>query len=178
MKILVVFVIAIFLISFVCASCSENQIDINSASAEELDKLVNIGPARAQAIIAMRPFDSVDDLINVNGIGPTYLSEIKEQGLACVEDETVKKESADIEENPKIITDSMEIPETTNLNENYEIPKEAPAIKLNSQTIKSEDSKVNTDKSKYAVYGLIIFCVLLVLLFVLKSRKGENEFEE
>ena len=43
-----------------------------------------MGPSRAQAIIANRPFSSVDDLIRVKGIGPVRLSEIKQQGLACV----------------------------------------------------------------------------------------------
>ncbi|GGK35699.1 hypothetical protein GCM10010965_30830 [Caldalkalibacillus thermarum] len=67
-------------------------IDINSASFEELQQIVHIGPERAQQIIELRPFYSLDDLLRVDGIGPSRLQDIKDQGLACVhppeEDET------------------------------------------------------------------------------------------
>jgi competence ComEA-like helix-hairpin-helix protein len=45
------------------------RIDINTASAAELDSLPNIGPALAAAIIHARPFGSVEDLTRVPGIG-------------------------------------------------------------------------------------------------------------
>lgn len=77
----------IFLISNISAVCNENQIDVNSASAEELDKLSGIGTTKAQAIIQARPFSSLDDLINVKGIGEVTLANIKTQGLACVNSE-------------------------------------------------------------------------------------------
>ena len=85
---IIIFIIILFLISNVSASCNETQININTASLEELDKIVNIGPARAQQIISLRPFESVDGLIDVVGIGNATLEEIKSQGLACVNDET------------------------------------------------------------------------------------------
>ncbi|GGK36497.1 hypothetical protein GCM10010965_31800 [Caldalkalibacillus thermarum] len=59
-------------------------IDINSASFEELQQIVHIGPERAQQIIELRPFYSLDDLLRVDGIGPSRLQDIKDQGLACV----------------------------------------------------------------------------------------------
>ena len=65
--------------------CGEGQIDINTASKEELDRIINIGPVRAAEIIQLRPFSSVDDLIRVRGIGPQRLDDIKAQGLACVQ---------------------------------------------------------------------------------------------
>ncbi len=50
------------------------KVDINNASAEELDQvLVNVGPSKAQAIVAHReangPFKSAEDLAQVKGIG-------------------------------------------------------------------------------------------------------------
>lgn len=59
-------------------------ININTASFEELQLIVHIGPERAQQIIELRPFSSLDDLLRVDGIGPSRLQDIKEQGLACV----------------------------------------------------------------------------------------------
>lgn len=57
-------------------------ININTATAEELDLLPDIGPVRAQAIITYReeygPFTSVEDLIHVEGIGEKTLAKILE----------------------------------------------------------------------------------------------------
>lgn len=61
-----------------------NCIDINTASIEQLQEIMHIGPARAQELINLRPFSSVDDLGRIKGIGPARITEIKSQGLACV----------------------------------------------------------------------------------------------
>lgn len=62
-------------------------VDINHAGYEDLQRIVHIGPERAEEIIrlrAQRRFNSVDDLTRVNGIGPARVRDIKDQGLACV----------------------------------------------------------------------------------------------
>lgn len=56
-------------------------VDINHASAEELDAVPGIGPALAQRIVAYRqangPFARVEDLTRVPGIGPRTLESMK-----------------------------------------------------------------------------------------------------
>lgn len=64
----------------------ENRcLDINRASTAELQQLDGIGESLAAAIIAERPFDSLDGLTKVSGIGDGKLKAIRAQGLACVE---------------------------------------------------------------------------------------------
>lgn len=62
-----------------------SSIDINTALLEELEEIIGIGPVLAQRIIEARPFNSLDDLIKVKGIGETTLQKIKDQGLAWVD---------------------------------------------------------------------------------------------
>jgi DNA uptake protein ComE-like DNA-binding protein len=57
-------------------------VDINSASAEELDKLPGIGPARAKAIIANRPYNGKDDLAQRKIIPPNVYNQIKDKIIA------------------------------------------------------------------------------------------------
>lgn len=57
------------------------KIDINSADEQRLTELPGIGPATATKIFEYRkvngPFKSVDDLLNVKGIGPKVLEKIR-----------------------------------------------------------------------------------------------------
>lgn len=57
-------------------------VNINTASAAELQTLSGIGPSMAQSIIDERskngPFASVDDLMRVSGIGEKKLAKIKD----------------------------------------------------------------------------------------------------
>lgn len=59
-------------------------IDINTASAEELQAIKHIGEKSATEITSQRPFKTVDELIKVSGIGEKRLADILEQNLACV----------------------------------------------------------------------------------------------
>lgn len=66
---------------------AEDCIDINTASAQELEKIVHIGASRAQQIINLRtqkPFESIEDLVRVKGIGEKSVQDIRQEGLACV----------------------------------------------------------------------------------------------
>ncbi|MBB5181361.1 competence ComEA-like helix-hairpin-helix protein [Planomicrobium koreense] len=59
-------------------------IDINIASSAELQEIEGIGPALAEAIIEARPFDAIEELDSIKGIGQGKIDAIKEQGLACI----------------------------------------------------------------------------------------------
>jgi competence protein ComEA len=49
------------------------KININNADQATLEKLPEIGPAKAQAIIAGRPYNSIEDIMKVKGIkGKTF----------------------------------------------------------------------------------------------------------
>lgn len=64
------------------ASTPTGLVDLNKATAEELDTLPGVGPVTAAAIIAWRDtngrFDSVDQLGDVDGIGPARLDKLRD----------------------------------------------------------------------------------------------------
>jgi DNA uptake protein ComE-like DNA-binding protein len=57
-------------------------VDINSASAAELDKLPGIGSARAQAIVANRPYKGKDELARRKIIPQGVYDQIKDKIVA------------------------------------------------------------------------------------------------
>jgi competence protein ComEA len=61
---------------------ADGRVNINTATAEELEKLPGIGPAKAQAIVRDREqnglFRRVEDLARVTGIGPKTVENLRE----------------------------------------------------------------------------------------------------
>jgi competence protein ComEA len=57
-------------------------VDLNRATVDELDELPGVGPATAEAILAHReangPFASVDELLDVRGIGEAKLAALRD----------------------------------------------------------------------------------------------------
>lgn len=65
------------------ASASGGLVNLNTATAEELDTLPDVGPVTAQAIVTYReqhgPFTSVNQLMEIQGIGEKTLADIAPQ---------------------------------------------------------------------------------------------------
>ncbi len=63
------------------SAAQSNKININTASVKELTKLKGIGPVLAERIIKYRqehgPFQKVEDIIKVKGIGKKTFKAIK-----------------------------------------------------------------------------------------------------
>ncbi len=72
----------IFLLLF-CFSIAFGAININRANSAQLQTLYGIGPSKAKEILAYRKshgsFKSVDELVNVKGIGPKTLAKMRSQ---------------------------------------------------------------------------------------------------
>jgi competence protein ComEA len=74
-------------LTLLTVSAFAKGININSASAVEIAKVVSgVGKAKAEAIVAYRishgPFETVDDLVKVKGIGKRTLQ--KNEGQLAV----------------------------------------------------------------------------------------------
>ncbi len=73
-----------------------HPIDLNRATKAELTLLKGIGDTRAEAIIDYRnesPFESVEELLKVKGIGPAIFAGIKDE-VVIKSDETATSKDA------------------------------------------------------------------------------------
>ncbi|MRH77429.1 competence protein ComEA [Spiribacter sp. C176] len=74
--------LSLILFCVVGAAAAVEPININEADADTLQLLSGVGPATAAAIIEDRemngPFDSVDGLTRVSGIGEVSLEQMRE----------------------------------------------------------------------------------------------------
>lgn len=61
-------------------------VDINAENdLDELTRIIHIGEQRAHAVIDHRPYDRLGQLERIDGIGPSRVADIDEQGLAAVD---------------------------------------------------------------------------------------------
>lgn len=64
------------------AVAGEQKVNLNKATAEDLQTLTGIGPAKAEAILSYREeaggFKTIEDLMNVSGIGEKSFEKLKD----------------------------------------------------------------------------------------------------
>jgi len=53
------------------------SVDLNTATARELQTISGIGPTLATKIIAGRPYKNVDDVLRISGMGPKLLERVR-----------------------------------------------------------------------------------------------------
>lgn len=112
MKCLLVIVSCLLTTNLVFAS---EKININTAPLKDLTKIIHIGESRAQELISLRPFYSLDELGKIKGIGEARLNDIKKQGLAWISGDS-----------PSNLTESS--PNLTRLSSTPDIRDEQPPI--------------------------------------------------
>jgi competence protein ComEA len=85
-KRMMVLVVALAMVMVFCGSIqAENtgKINLNKATVEELSQLKGIGMKYAERIVQYRdkngPFKNVEDILNVQGIGPRTLEKNKDR---------------------------------------------------------------------------------------------------
>ncbi|AFU15041.1 MULTISPECIES: helix-hairpin-helix domain-containing protein [Bacillus] len=65
------------------SSKGEGKVQINAASKEQLEKITGIGSRKAESILKYReehgPFQKIEDLLEIDGIGVKSLEKIKDQ---------------------------------------------------------------------------------------------------
>lgn len=205
MKKVIFFLVLIFLVSFTSALCEEGQIDVNSAPKEELQDLYQIGINRSKQIINLRPFESVNGLLEIDGIAETRLENIKNSNPSpCVsinKTDEIQKTENKTSETKDDENNNESLLENTNSEENQEENSDDVNEKSNSEPVTSEIIRLNQKKSESvngntedikgendrnlndkAIYGFIVFCVLLGILIVRKKAKelknNRTEFDE
>lgn len=77
------------------AAPPRRQVDLNRADRQELMQIPGLGPSNADAILAHRaergPFESLDDLTHVHGVGPKTTEKVKPWLQLGVAEEPVER---------------------------------------------------------------------------------------
>lgn len=131
---------------------------VSSGETVELSLIVNTYTGPASIIIKVR--NSVENIETFEGYEIRIVSNLEENVSESQQDPLPEPEPE--EELPLQETSSEPLEQKLIFNE---------LISLNPQVIKSEDETEMLDKSNYATYGFLIFCILLVLLLLIQQKR-------
>jgi competence protein ComEA len=87
-------------------------VNLNTASAEDLETLPGIGPTHAKAIIEGRPYKSVDDLERVKGLGKARIDTLRNLVTAASPSPAISPATAATAAVPKAATPTPAVPKT------------------------------------------------------------------
>jgi len=103
--------------------------------------------------------------------------EEQEEDQEDEENETENQEE-EIMDEEELIKENSQDEEITSLSTDYSEEETKERAPIEAKHIKSEDNNENQDKTDYAKYGLFSFCILLIVLFLIKRKNQKTEFEE
>jgi len=149
---------------------SSSKIDLNTATAKELEELIGVGPLTAQEIIKSRPFCSLEDLLKVNGIGQAILRKIKTQNLAYVKPCEQEQQTKEIEQSQDTQQTNTSDSITKKENRQTESVINLAKQQKSAETITGKvvyQSKTESVR-RYAIYAFSI--LLIVILFLILKR--------
>ena len=116
------------------------QVDINNASISELETIPGIGPAMAGRIIEYRnqngSFKSIEDLINVKGIGDATFNKMKDK-IRVDEKEALPSKAAKSDLTPNEEIASLQKTSSAEPTDSPEIVSASEAGKININTASS-----------------------------------------
>jgi len=117
--------------------------------------------------------DSWEFLVATKGEKNNCETEEEEEPEEEIED-VVEEETEDVVEEEKLPDEDVKEPKEER--EQTQTPLTPEVISLTPKDIKSEDNIESLDKTDYAKYGFIAFCILMGVLLILKNkRKQKNE---
>lgn len=98
-----------------------------------------------------------------DSVNKTTIEAINESGLENLNTTNKNDSNTSFENNPKL--------------KNKKATNTIALNKENTKDIKSEDNYKKLDKNDYAKYGIIGFCILLLILFLFKSKLPKKEYK-
>jgi competence ComEA-like helix-hairpin-helix protein len=122
-----------------------NQVDINTASLEEIDAIPGVGTSLAQRIIDARPFTDIDDLLRVNGIGENFANKLAPYitfSKPSTSEEVKAKEDTDVNKASESEVISKNVVEEVSKTSVDEIPAENESVEI---PVEESDASIQTE---------------------------------
>ena len=131
----------------------QSVININEASVEELSSLPGVGESLAERIAAARPFEYLEDLENVTGIGPNFVERLRPYvDLPITPTDGAQKESTDLAD--ETVQDSVAAApdDGVDVDEKEPIMLAAEPVQDNeesapSDTVETDEDEIEQDES-------------------------------